>query len=253
MQNEFINEFNNKIVLVTGSSRGIGKKIAEEFLKAGAKVMINGAKDKEGLVNTYEEFKNQGYKCEQFLGDISQREICENLFSYITEKFGYNPDIVINNAGIAHSTLFTDTNFELWNKIITTNLNSAYNCAHLATPNMISKHEGVIINITSIWGEAGASCEVAYSTSKSAINGFTKALAKELGPSNIRVNAISCGWVDTSMNDCYTEEDKEAFIEEIPLCRVGIVDDIANTCLFLASNKASYMTAQIVRVDGGYL
>ena len=136
---------------------------------------------------------------------------------------------------------------------MTINLNSTYNCSFLASSEMVRQHEGTIINISSIWGNVGASCEVAYSTSKGAINAFTKSLAKELGPSNVRVNAIACGWIDTDMTSCYTEEERQAFIDEIPLCRPGTPSDVADACLFLASNQASYMTGQIITLDGGLL
>lgn len=245
--------FQDKIVLVTGSSRGIGKAIAEAFAAKGAKVMLNAATSKERLINTYNDFLSQGYKVSYFFGDLSNFTVAQSLFKHIKNEFGGNPSIIINNAGISYVGLFTDTTPELWNKIMTINLNSAYHCCYLGTPSMIHEHQGVIINITSIWGNVGASCEVAYSTSKAAINGFTKSLAKELGPSNIRVNAIACGWIDTDMTSCYTEEEKAAFVEEIPLCRTGQTSDVAKTCLFMASSEASYLTGQIVTLDGGLL
>ena len=245
--------FKNEIVLITGSSRGIGKAIAFAFAKKGAKVVLNGATSKERLIATYEEFVNLGYTATYFFGDVSDFSTAKALFAHIQTEFGNPPSIIINNAGISHVGLFTDTTPELWNKILTINLNSVYNCCYLGTPSMISNHQGTIINITSIWGNVGASCEVAYSTSKAAINGLTKSLAKELGPSHIRVNAIACGWIDTDMTSCYTEEEKDAFVEEIPLCRTGKTEDIANTCLYLASENASYVTGQILTVDGGLL
>lgn len=245
--------YQNEIVLVTGSSRGIGKAIALAFAKKGARVVLSAATNKERLLNTYEEFLSKGYEVSYFFGDLSSYSVAEALFNHIKAEFNDMPSIIINNAGISYVGLFTDTTPELWNKIMTINLNSAYNCSYLGVPSMISRHKGTIINITSIWGNVGASCEVAYSTSKAAINGFTKALAKELGPSHIRVNAIACGWIDTDMTSCYTEEEKEAFVEEIPLCRTGKPEDVAMTCLFLASEEASYMTGQIVTLDGGLL
>lgn len=245
--------FQDEIVLVTGSSRGIGKAIAKAFAEKGAKVVLNAATSKERLQNTYNEFINAGYKVTSFFGDLSNFDTAKSLFEQIQNEYKDLPSIIINNAGISHVGLFTDTTPELWNKILTINLNSAYHCCYLGTPSMISKHQGTIINITSIWGNVGASCEVAYSTSKAAINGLTKGLAKELGPSNIRVNAIACGWIDTDMTSCYTEEEKAAFTEEIPLCRTGKVEDVAQTCLFLASSQASYVTGQILTVDGGLL
>lgn len=246
-------DFSNDLVLVTGSSRGIGKAIAFAFAKCGATVILNGATNKERLLETYETFIANGYNGSYFYGDLSQHHVALELFEHIKLHHGTHPTIVINNAGISYTGLFIDTTPQLWRKVISTNLDSAYNCTYLVLPFMLHAKQGCIINISSIWGNSGASCEVAYSTSKSAINGFTKSLAKELGPSNIRVNAIACGWVDTDMTKEYSEEDKAAFIEEIPLCRVAHVEDIANACLYLASPSASYITAQILTVDGGLL
>ena len=246
-------QFKDQIVLVTGSSRGIGKAIALAFARKGALVVLNSGRNQETLISTYNEFLEQGYQALYYFGDLSTYEVAENMFQHIHNHTGRYPHIIINNAGISYSGLFTDTTPTLWNQIIQTNLNSAYHCAYLGVPSMISNQSGIIINISSIWGNVGASCEVAYSTSKSALNGFTKALAKELGPSHIRVNAIACGWIDTDMNACYTEEDRQAFIEEVPLMRTGTAEDVAQTCLFLASSSSSYMTGQVLTLDGGLL
>lgn len=245
--------FKDKIVLITGSSRGIGKAIALSFAQAGALVVLNGGKNKQTLESTSQEFLALGFKVLSFFGDVSNFNTCQELFNYILKETNHLPDIIINNAGISYSGLFTDTSPETWQGILNTNINSAYNCCFIGVPSMISNHQGIIINISSIWGNVGASCEVAYSTSKSALNGFTKALAKELGPSNIRVNAIACGWIDTDMNNCYTQEDKNAFIEEVPLMRIGTPQDVANACLYLASNTSTYVTGQILTLDGGLL
>lgn len=245
--------FSNEIVLVTGSSRGIGKAIAYAFAKKGAKVVLNGATSQERLIATYNEFINNGLTATYFYGDVSSYDITAKLFEHIKMIFGQTPTIVINNAGISYTGLFTDTTPDMWNKILSINLNSAYNCIQHALPSMLHHQSGTIINISSIWGNVGASCEVAYSTSKSALNGLTRALAKELGPSNIRVNAVACGWVDTDMTKEYTEEDKAAFVEDIPLCRTAQPEDIANTCLYLASPLSGYITGQVIGVDGGLL
>ena len=245
--------FNDEIVLITGSSRGIGLSIAYHFAKAGATVILNGAHNKEALDQAVTSFQQQDLSAYGFLGDISLYDTAQALFNFIYEHLGCYPTIVINNAGISHLGLFTETTPSIWHKVMENNMTSAYNCSHLAVPSMIRRHKGCIINISSIWGNVGASCEVAYSTSKSALNGFTKALAKELGPSNIRVNAISCGWIDTDMNMHFSEEDKNAFVDEVPLCRTGKVEDVAQTCLYLASEASSYMTGQILTLDGGLL
>lgn len=245
--------FEQELVLVTGSSRGIGKAIAHAFLKQGATVILNGSKNEEALLETYNNFKTCGFSCSYFLGDISNFDTAKAMFDAIYAQHQRYPSIVINNAGISHVGLFTDTSPTIWQNIIRTNLDSAYHCTYLAVPHMIAEHKGVIINISSIWGLCGASCEVAYSTSKSALNGFTQALAKELGPSNIRVNAIACGWIDTDMNAHFSSEEKDAFIDQVPLCRTGSPEDVAQTCLYLASDASSYMTGQILTLDGGLL
>lgn len=246
-------DFSNSIVLVTGSSRGIGKAIALAFAKHHATVILNSAKSKQQLINTYHEFLNEHYKVAYYFGDVSEFKEAKNMYQMIHERYGKYPDILVNNAGISYTGLFTDTTPDIWSNLIQTNLHSAYNCSYLVVPHMISKQTGTIINISSIWGNVGASCEVAYSTSKSALNGFTRALAKELGPSNIRVNAIACGWIDTAMNSEFTEEDKANFIEEVPLCRIGNPSEVADTCLFLASSNSAYLTGQIITLDGGLL
>lgn len=245
--------FNHEIVLVTGSSRGIGRAIAYHFAKQGATVILNGAYNKTALDETYKAFQAESLKVHAVLSDVSNYNSAKVLFETILEQVGSYPTILVNNAGISHIGLFTDTMPDIWQQVMHTNLTSAYNCSHIAVPTMVARHKGCIINISSIWGNVGASCEVAYSTSKSALNGFTKALAKELGPSSIRVNAIACGWIDTEMNAHFSEEDKNAFIDEVPLCCTGKVDDVAKTCLYLASEASNYMTGQILTLDGGLL
>ncbi len=245
--------FSNELVLVTGSSRGIGKAIALAFAQNGASIILNGGNNSALLEETSLEFKNLGYNFLSYFGDISDYNTASQMFDAIKNHFGRLPSIVINNAGVSHVGLFTDTTPEVWNKVINTNLNSAYNCSYLAVPSMISAGKGAIINISSIWGICGASCEVAYSVSKSALNGFTKALGKEVGPSNIRVNGIACGWIDTDMTSCYSDDEKLAFTDEIPLCKTGSPADVANTVLYLASPLSSYLTSQVITLDGGML
>lgn len=246
-------DFSKELILVTGSSRGIGKSIAYAFLKAGATVILNSRQSKEALLATYNTFLQEGLSCHYFLGDVSDFATASSLFEFIFKTYNRYPTIIINNAGISHTGLFTTTDPATWQKILSTNLNSAYNCSYLALPHMIAQQAGCIINISSIWGCCGASCEVAYSTSKSALNGFTKALAKELGPSHIRVNAIACGWIDTEMTSCFSHEERQAFIDAIPLSRAGTPEDVAHTCLYLASSHSNYMTGQVLVLDGGYL
>ena len=160
---------------------------------------------------------------------------------------------MVNNAGISHMGLFTDTTPELWDKMINVNIRSVLNCTHLAVPKMVSKKEGVILNISSIWGNRGASCEALYSATKGAVNAFTKAMAKELGPSGIRVNAIAPGVIDTKMNAWLSPEEKEILTDDISLMRFGTVEEVANFAVFLAGDEASFLNGQIITLDGGMI
>ena len=234
-----------KTAVITGSSRGIGKAIAEEFAKNGYHVILNASKSADELNEAYEEFLSKGYSCEAVLADVSEYEECKKLFIKA-------PDVLVNNAGISHIGLFTDMTPESWKHLIDVNLMSAFNCSHIALKTMIKNHCGNIINISSIWGERGASCEVVYSASKGGINSFTKALAKEVGLSGIRVNAISCGVIDTKMNACFDEEEKAALCDEISLARFGKAEEIAKLAYFLAEDdKSGYINGQIITADGG--
>lgn len=234
-----------KTAVITGSSRGIGKAIAEEFAKNGYHVILNASKSVDELNEAYEEFLSKGYSCEAVLADVSEYEECKKLFIKA-------PDVLVNNAGISHIGLFTDMTPESWKHLIDVNLMSAFNCSHIALKTMIKNHCGNIINISSIWGERGASCEVVYSASKGGINSFTKALAKEVGLSGIRVNAISCGVIDTKMNACFDEEEKAALCDEISLARFGKAEEIAKLAYFLAEDdKSGYINGQIITADGG--
>ena len=171
------------------------------------------------------------------------------MFNTITTIYG-NIDILINNAGVSYLGLFTDMKPQHWDKLIDINLKSVLNCTHLAVPKMVNQKSGIIINISSIWGERGASCEAVYSATKGAVNSFTKAMAKELGLSGIRVNAIACGVIDTKMNQCFTDDEKEVLTEEIALNRFGKTEEIAKLAVFLASDDSSFISGQIITSDG---
>jgi 3-oxoacyl-[acyl-carrier protein] reductase len=238
-----------KTVLITGSSRGIGKAIAFAFAKEGCNLVLNASKSSEELLKTQEELKKDGYYSYSYLADVSDYEQCLQMFGNISNVYG-NVDILVNNAGISHIGLFTDMTPDEWNRIIDVNLKSVLNCTHLAVPKMVSNKSGTIINITSIWGDRGASCEAVYSASKGAINAFTKAMAKELGPSGIRVNAISCGVINTEMNQCFTNDEKDVLTDEISLMRFGQPDEIAKLVVFTAGNGASFVSGQIITADG---
>ncbi|KYH35360.1 3-oxoacyl-[acyl-carrier-protein] reductase FabG [Clostridium tepidiprofundi DSM 19306] len=241
-----------KVAVITGGSRGIGKAIAIEFAKAGAAIIINYNKNDEEAYKTTEMLRGLGVYAISSKGDISDYNYAKNLIDFVIERFGVL-DILVNNAGISKVNLFIDNTEKDWDDIIGINLKGTFNCSHNATKYMISKKKGCIINISSIWGEVGASCEVIYSASKGGINSFTKALAKELAPSSIRVNAIAPGVIDTEMNKWLTYEEKDELKNEIPMMKFGKTEDVAKLALFLASDDASYITGKVFTVDGGLL
>lgn len=241
----------NKTVLITGASRGIGAAIAHRFAKEGYSLVINCSKSVETLM----ELKNTleaTYHIPVFasVGNVGDANYVCKLFEEIKETFD-GVDVVINNAGISYIGLLTDTSFEEWNNIIQINLSAAFYTSKFAIPYMLSKGAGKIINISSVWGTVGASCEVAYSASKGGLNAFTKALAKELAPSNIQVNAIACGCIDTAMNQCFSPEERTALEEEIPSGRFGTPEEVAALTYSLATDH-NYLTGQIITLDGGW-
>lgn len=239
-----------KTVLVTGGSRGIGKCIAENLAKDGYNVVLNYNKSVKEAKKIKEELENQGIKIEIFKADVSKRADVKKLIKFTIDKFN-NIDVLINNAGIAKLQMFNDITDEDWNEMLSTNLNSVFFTIQEALPNMIHNKNGCIINISSIWGIVGASCEVAYSVSKAGINGLTKALAKELGLSNIRVNAIAPGVIDTHMNSNIDNAIKEQIKEETPLNRIGKPIDIYRCVKWLVEDE--FTTGQIISPNGGYV
>lgn len=245
------NKNNKRTVLVTGSSRGIGKAIAIRFAKEGYNLVINGVNNKEKLEKTKLEIEQYGVACLAFLGDMGDYEMTRQLFHLIKEGFGHL-DVLVNNAGISYIGLLTDMTPNDWNKVISTNLTSLYNCCSLAIPDMVNNKNGKIINISSVWGNVGASCEVAYSASKGGMNSFTKALAKELAPSNIQVNAVACGAIDTEMNHFLTDEELLTLTNEIPSGRLGKAEEVADLVYHLSYNNI-YLTGQIIGLDGAWI
>lgn len=243
-------DLSGKVVLITGSSRGIGRSIALEFAKAGATVAINYRVDIEGAQETLNIIKNLDGFGSLFQADVSDYKDSEKMIKDIYKNFG-KIDILVNNAGISKVGLFIDSNELDWDNIMNTNIKGVYNCCHNVLKYMLPEKSGNIINISSIWGNVGASCEVIYSASKGAVNSFTKALAKELGPSNIRVNAIAPGVIDTNMNSWLTIEERKALEEEISLMKLGDGEDIGKIAVYLASKDSKYITGQVITVDGG--
>ena len=238
-------------ILITGASRGIGKAIAIRFAQEGYSLVINCRKSADALADLKKELENTYHvSVLTSVGNIGDFEYVKNLFEEAKSAFG-GIDIVINNAGISHIGLLSDMTPEEWQNIINTNLSSVFYTSKYAIPYMLSKQQGKIINISSVWGNIGASCEVAYSASKGGMNSFTKALAKELAPSNIQVNAIACGCIDTEMNHCFSEEERQDLIQEIPAGRFGKPEEVAELVYNLVSEH-SYLTGQIITFDGGW-
>ena len=238
-------------VLITGASRGIGQAIAIAFAKAGYQLVITCSKSEKELSELADILTNHyGAKVLTSVGDIGDYEYVCKLFSDIENRFG-GVDVLVNNAGISYVGLLTDMSIEDWNRIVNTNLTSVFSTCKHAVPHMVRQQAGKIINISSVWGNVGASCEVAYSACKGGMNTFTKALAKELAPSGIQVNAIACGCIDTQMNACFSEEDRAALAEEIPAARFGTPKEVADLVLDLAQ-KHNYLTGQVITLDGGW-
>lgn len=238
-----------KTVIVTGGSRGIGAAIVVELAKNNYNVVLNYNNSEEKAKKIQKELKEQGINIEIFKADVSKREDVKKLVNFTIEKYN-NIDILINNAGIDQIKPFMDITNEDWNKIIQTNLNSVFYCSQEVLRNMIHNKKGCIINISSIWGITGASCEVAYSVSKAGIDGMTKALAKEMGLSNIRVNSIAPGIVDTDMNKELSFEELQELKNEIPLGRVAAPEEIVKSVKWLIDDE--YVTGQIISVNGGW-
>lgn len=241
-----------KTVLITGASHGIGKAIAKKFAREGCQLFLNCRSSAEELTAYAKELSGQyGIICTPLICDISDFEQTASMFGKIRSLNGHI-DILINNAGVSHIGLLQDMDIEDWNRIIQTNLTSVFSCCKFVIPQMLQKKQGKIINISSVWGISGASCETAYSASKGGVNAFTKALAKELAPSSIQVNAIACGVIDTRMNQCFDEEERTALEEEIPAGRFGHPEEIADFAWQLATGH-DYLTGQVITIDGGFL
>lgn len=241
-----------KTVLVTGSSRGIGRAIALAFAKNGYHVFLNCNHSVIDLERVRAEIESiPGASCDLAIGDVGNPDAVAEMFKKI-HKHCNGLDVLVNNAGISYIGLMSEMSTKDWNRILQTNLSSAFYCSHEAVPKMVSKKGGKIINISSMWGTAGASCEVAYSASKAGLHGFTKALAKELAPSNIQVNALACGAIETTMNEHLSEEERLSLEIEIPAGRFGTPEEVADMVLQIAESP-TYLTGQIIGIDGGMI
>lgn len=241
-----------KNVLITGASRGIGRSTAILFAQNGYHVFLNCNKSVEELKKVQEEIEKHHPKAVTLVpGNVGNPSDVRSIFREIYSHCD-SLDVLINNAGIAHIGLLMDLTDEEWQQIIDTNLSSVFYCCREAVPKMVSKKSGRIINISSMWGTVGASCEAAYSASKSGIHGLTRALAKELAPSGISVNAIACGVIDTVMNAQLDEAERQSLAEEIPAGRFCSPEEIAEV-IWQTVNTPAYMTGQIIGVDGGYI
>lgn len=236
-----------KAAIITGASRGIGKAAAYALAKNGYTPVINYVKNNKAAEKIAEQTGGTAY-----CADVSDREAVKKMTEYAYNKYG-GIDVLVNNAGISVSGLFTDITPEQEQRIIDVDIKGVFNCTRYVIPYMVSEKKGRIINISSMWGEVGASCEVHYSAAKAAVIGFTKALAKELGPSGITVNCIAPGVIMTDMNACYSSKELDTLKEETPLQRLGTAEDIAEAVSFLASDNASFITGQILGVNGGFV
>ncbi len=238
-------------VLITGSSRGIGARTARAFAEAGYRVFINYYNSADNAQKLLSELRKLT-DADCFRADVSDSVQVSEMFRQI-EKICGGIDVLVNNAGIAQTKLFTELSDQDWNRMIAVNLNSAFFCCRAALPYMIRQHSGRIINVSSMWGQVGGSCEVHYSAAKAGIIGLTKGLAMEEGPSGITVNCVAPGLISTDMTAGLSAQDINALCEDTPVGTAGTPDDIARTVLFLADEKASFITGQVIGVNGGFV
>ena len=241
-----------KIALVTGASGGIGAACAKELAAKGYTVLLHANKSLDKAESLAMQLRDSGYDAKALRCDLAScREtaaMCQEILALY-----HRVDALVLNAGVSHTGLLCDMTDEQWHTVMDVNVSGMFYLCRALVPGMVSRREGAIVTISSMWGRVGASCEVAYSASKAAIIGFTRALAKELGPSCVRVNCVAPGVIDTAMMDEHSEETKAILAEETPLGRLGTPEDVAKACAFLLSEDAAFITGQVLGVDGGYL
>lgn len=238
------------VAFITGASRGIGAAIAEELAASGYHLALV-ARSRELLTEVCRKLQEK-YRITALSlpGDVGDPVFVAEAFAQVKEKLG-QVDVLVNNAGISHIGLLSDMSVEQWNQLMATNLTSVFLCCRQAIPGMVARKQGKIINISSVWGDVGASCEAAYSAAKGGMNALTKALGKELAPSGISVNAIACGVIDTEMNRCFSEEERRALMDEIPAGRFAAPREVAQMVHHLIE-APEYLTGQVVTMDGGW-
>ena len=237
-------------VLITGASRGIGAQCALTFAREGYDVALNYCRSEEKALALVREIEALGVRACAVQADVADSMQVKKMFETVRAELG-TVDVLVNNACVTHVGLLTDMTDDEWRRVIDTDLSGTFYCCREALSDMIRAHSGVIVNIASMWGEVGASCEAAYSAAKAGVIGLTKALAKEVGPSGVRVNAVSPGVVMTDMMAGFSDEDVAALKKETPLIQLGMPEDIADAVIFLASEKAHFITGQVLSVNGG--
>ncbi len=241
-----------KAVLITGASRGIGRAAAELFARRGYGVLINYRQNAEAAHALEKQLIDSGADALAVQADVAQEAEVLRMVEMAVKRFGFI-DVLVNNAGIASQKLFTALTAEEWRRMMAVHVDGAFHCCRAVLPAMIREKRGAIVNVASIWGLAGASCEVAYSTAKAALIGMTKALAREVGPSGIRVNCVAPGVIDTAMNAVVEADVLDGLAEETPLGRIGTAREAAQAIVYLASEEASFITGQVLTVDGGFI
>ncbi len=242
----------NKSVVITGGSRGIGRACALIFAQHGYDVLVGYNRNKTAAEETLAAASGYGVKCAAFCADISKKDEARRLISKALYEFG-KVDVLVNNAGIARAALMTDVTEQDFSDMFFTNVGGVFFTSQAVIPEMIGAGGGKIINISSMWGQVGASCETLYSATKAAVIGLTKAMSKELAPSNITVNCVAPGVIDTEMNTCYDKDTMEELRVRTPLERIGSPSDVAGAVYFLASNAADFITGEVVSVNGGFV